>query len=190
MNVQKNCPCLDEAAVREIIHNICVEHNYDESLFKNEIGKAMIGWFSRSIAASIFVFSHCEDGELCVLASERGKDAADFNGYWNCPCGYLDFSETAKECAIRECLEETGIKIPTSVVSFFGYNDDPIDSNKQNVTFRFIAKIDKKDSNFSKKLNEGEEVGEIKWIRLKDINEYQWAFGHDKIIISASKLIL
>ena len=37
-----------------------------------------IGWFSRSIAAAIFVFCRDEKGNLYVLASERGKGAADF----------------------------------------------------------------------------------------------------------------
>ena len=68
-----------------------------------------LGWFSRSMATAIFVFARNKDGVLHVLASERGKGAADFQGCWNCPCGYLDFNETTKQCAIRELEEETGI---------------------------------------------------------------------------------
>ena len=38
--------------------------------------------------------------------------AADGQGLWCCPCGYLDFDETLEECVIREIKEETGLTIP------------------------------------------------------------------------------
>ena len=35
---------------------------------------------------------------------------------------------------------------------------------------------------FSKKLNEGKEVGEIKWLSMDEVKEKTWAFNHDKAI--------
>ena len=140
-----------------------------------------IGWFSRSMATAIFVFCRDKNGNLFVLASERGKGAADFQGYWNCPCGYLDFNETTKQCAIRELEEETGIGVSEEIVKFINYEDDPVTANRQNVTFRFGAKIEDHittDFKFSKEKNEGAEVGEIKWVKIKDIDNYDWAFNH------------
>lgn len=67
-------------------------------------------WVHRSIAVAGFVFCKI-DGEWCVLANQRGEGAPDFKGYWNCPCGYLDFDETTKEACIREIYEETGVKV-------------------------------------------------------------------------------
>ena len=61
-----------------------------------------IGWFSRSMASALFIFCRNKKNQWCVLASERGKEAADFVGAWNCPCGYLDLDETTKDCARRE----------------------------------------------------------------------------------------
>lgn len=144
-----------------------------------------IGWFSRSMASAIFVFCKDGNGDWCVLASERGIEAADYQGYWNCVCGYLDYNETTKEAAKRELKEECGVDIPIESIKFIGYEDNPITSNRQNVTFRFTARIDDKitsDFTFSKDGNEGKEVGDIKWVPLNDISHYQWAFGHDKII--------
>ena len=145
-----------------------------------------LGWYSRSIAASIFIFCKDQDGDWCILASERGEEAADFNGFWNCPCGYLDRGETVKDCALRELYEETGVFIDDiDKVKFGGYEDSP-SANRQNVTFRFASFIDNAvttDFVFSKKGNEGKEVGEIKWIKLSDVENYFWAFGHDKRII-------
>ena len=146
-----------------------------------------LGWFSRSMATAIFVFCLDKNGNLYVLASERGKGAADFQGYWNCPCGYLDFNETTKQCAIRELEEETGIRIDESVVRFINYEDDPVTANHQNVTFRFGANITdhtiEQLSTFSHKGNEKNEVGQIAWIPVKDIDKYQWAFNHKTRIV-------
>lgn len=151
-----------------------------------------IGWLSRSCATSIFVFCKNDDGDWCVLASERGMGCPDFRGHWNCPCGYIDFNETSKECAMRELYEETGILVEEELVKFVGYNDDPRD-NRQNITFRFAAVYEDAkvgDFTFSKKLNEKDEVGEIRWVKITEIDDYLWAFGHDKIIIDCYNKVI
>ena len=150
-----------------------------------------IGWFSRSMATALYLFCHDKNGVLYVLASERGKGAADFNGYWNCTCGYLDFGETTKQCALRELKEETGVEVNEEYVTFIGYEDSP-SANKQNVTFRFAGFI--KDNvieniSFNKSGNEKNEVGEIKWIRFSEVDNYKWAFGHDKRIKEAAAFL-
>lgn len=67
-------------------------------------------WVHRSIAVAGFIFCRINN-EWCVLANQRGEGAPDFQGYWNCPCGYLDFDETLAEACSREIYEETGVKI-------------------------------------------------------------------------------
>ena len=144
-----------------------------------------LGWYSRSVSCVMFVFCKDSYGEWCVLGSERGPGVPDYSTYWNVPCGYLDYNETTKECAVRECFEETGVYLENKYISFIGFNDSPGD-NKQNVSFRYVALIDDKktdDFKFSKVLNEKDEVGEIKWIRINDIYNHNWAFGHDKLIL-------
>ena len=176
-----NRPCLDmEKAIKLLAANLS-SLGVSEGDIGVVLSQAFIGWFSRSMATAIFVFCKDADGDWCVLASERGEEAADFRGMWNCPCGYLDFDETTKECAVRECFEETGVKLDPSQLTFINYEDDPVTANRQNVTFRFGARITDKittDFEFSKKNNEGEEVGEIKWVKVNDIDDYEWAFNH------------
>lgn len=179
-----NRPCLDKAQLTKLIGEICEAHGYDQAEFLSAIDKTFIGWFSRSMATAIFVFCKDKDGDWCVLASERGEDAADFRGFWNCTCGYLDFDETMKDCAMRELYEETGILIDENIVKVVGMEDNP-EANRQNVTVRFAAFIEDAvtdDFEFSKKHNEGKEVGEIKWIKITDTDNYMWAFNHDKRI--------
>lgn len=150
-----------------------------------------IGWFSRSMATALFVFCKDKEGITHVLASERGKGTPDFQGYWNCTCGYLDFNETTKQCALRELKEETGVEINEKDMEFIGYEDSP-KANHQNVTFRFGALVKDKtidEFTFSKKDNEKNEVGQILWIPITDIDKFEWAFGHkERIVEIANKL--
>ena len=150
-----------------------------------------LGWFSRSMATAIFFFCKDKNGRLYVLASERGTGAADFQGCWNCPCGYLDFNETTKQCAIRELEEETGIEVSEEIVKFISYEDDPVTANHQNVTFRFGAydpnNVIENLSKFSKKHNEKNEVGQIAWVPVNEIDKYQWAFNHKTRIVEIGR---
>ena len=140
-------------------------------------------WISRSIAVAGFVFSKYE-GEWYVLANKRGDDAPDFKGFWNCPCGYLDYNETIKEACAREVFEETGIEVDPKELYFEDYNDD-INENRQNVTFRFTH-FDRHGILINQMLNDSNselnEVSEIKWVSIDNIDSYLWAFGHDNLL--------
>lgn len=151
-------------------------------------------WVHRSIAVAGFVFCKI-DGEWCVLANQRGEGAPDFKGYWNCPCGYLDFDETTKEACIREIYEETGVKVDPNRLHFISYNDDPEESNRQNVTMRFMAIVPEDSIGISTNAIKGQlggeenEVKAIMWIKMSNLDDYQWAFGHDKLIKGLYTLI-
>lgn len=180
-----NRPCLDMNKAIRLIEEQCKELGADERPYTRLLESCFIGWYSRSVASCLFVFCKNEAGSWCVLASERGEGAADFQGCWNCPCGYLDFDETTAMCARRECYEETGVDLDASKFKFISYEDDPVTANRQNITFRFYTIIrDKKTSDFifSHAANEEKEVGKIKWIPVEDIHQYKWAFNHDKRI--------
>lgn len=179
-----NRPCLDKALMEKLVKEVCNENGYDASKFSEAIEKSFIGWFSRSVAAAIFVFCKDRDGKRYVLASERGPEAADFRGKWNCVSGYLDYNERVSECAVRELLEEVGVKLNAEDIEFVGFND-AITENRQNVTIRYRADIKDKtidEITFSKDGNEGKEVGEIKFIPIDEIDNYEWAFNHNEII--------
>lgn len=137
-------------------------------------------WFSRSVAVATAVLIQ-DNGQWYVLANERGAGTPDYQGYWNLPCGYLDYNETAEEAAMREVYEETGIKCEN--IKNVGHSTSP-NENRQNVCFFFISflsgSID--DYHFSKDNMEEGEVGGIKWVPLSDADSVKWAFDHDQII--------
>ena len=145
-------------------------------------------WISRNAAVTCFVFAPIGN-TWCVLANKRGENAPDFKGFWNAPCGYLDFDETTEEAAKREVFEETGVKLDK--VKFWTFSDSPKD-NKQNITFRYYAilpgapKLD--DDSFSRG-GEAGEVAEVDWIPLEDVHLYNWAFNHRSLIEHLSVII-
>ena len=143
-------------------------------------------WVSRSVAVVGIVFCKI-NGEIHVLANRRGRGAADFQGLWNVPCGYLDYNETLTEAVKREVYEECGVNIPESVFCYAGYKDTP-DENRQNVSFRFVAILDSRADNISvgtginNRGGEKNEVEAIQWIPIKEIDNLDWAFNHKDLI--------
>lgn len=149
--------------------------------------KGKIIWYSRSVAAALFVFAKDEHDNLYILANKRGIGTPDFQGYWNCTCGYSEFNETLEGSAIRECMEETGINVPIEKLKLVGVESSP-SANKQNVTIRYMVLMDEvlgKNSSLMKfdlSNNEENEVEEVRWINVDDIELYDWAFNHNERI--------
>ena len=145
-----------------------------------------IYWISRAVAVVGFIFSLNKDNKLVVLANKRGKGTPDFQGYWNCPCGYLDFDETTREACAREIYEETNLIVNPKLLDLFGINDDPKDEeNKQNVTFRYFnfAPLYHNQKIYAKGA-EPYEVEDVAWIPIEELDNYNFAFGQEKIITS------
>lgn len=180
----KNVQCLDANKMRQLIETICEKNSYESKEFYQAIDASIIGWHSRSIAAALFIFGCDDNGSLYVLAAKRGVGAADFKGYWNCPCGYLDYNETIQECAIREAFEETGVNLKEHTPILYEV-DDNITANHQNVTFIYHLLLKNKtikNIQLSNKYNEPNETEQVKWISVNEIDNYSWAFGHQKYI--------
>ena len=125
------------------------------------------------------------DKQVCVLANKRGPGCPDYNGYWNMPCGYVEANETTKEAAAREAFEECCIDIDPDDIVYYGLQDEPAFCNKGNITIRYYTWVttDKNKIPENPKLTgEKDEVDEIRWIPLAEYRNYQWAFGHEKLI--------
>ena len=149
-----------------------------------ETGK--IEWVARNIAALTLITGYDKSGRLNVLANIRGPETPDpeFRGCWCLPCGYLDYDETIAEGAAREVFEETGLKINPKQLELFFINDNPKDDKRQNVTFRYKYTFPSYIENaiLTSKNSEKGEVNCIKWILFDEIDNYKWAFNHDRII--------
>ncbi len=138
-------------------------------------------WISRSVAVAVVVFSYSMEDGYVVLANRRGEGAADFQGLWNVPCGYLDFDETLKEAAVREVFEETGYRLDINHLQMRKISDSPSE-NHQNITVAFGTWHNCYEEREALCGGEENEVEEIKWIPMCDLDKYQWAFKHDVLI--------
>ena len=139
-------------------------------------------WFSRSVAVATAVILQ-DNEQWYILAGQRGTGTPDYQGYWNLPCGYLDYNEDAKTAAAREVFEETGIKLNPSELKSFGSSTSPLE-NRQNIVFFFVAFIAGNRSNygFSKDNMEENEVDGIQWLPIEKCGTLKWAFDHDELI--------
>lgn len=144
-------------------------------------------WYSRSLACNAMVF-RCNGDEFEVLACKRGQGCEFNKGKWNVPGGFIDFNETAKECALRELKEETGLELSSDCIEFFDLNTDPVGA-RQTMVAMFTWCFPKERTlswNFTTEYSEDREIDEIKWINIKDLKKYNWTRGQIMCILQAS----
>lgn len=152
-------------------------------------------WESRSVAV-VGVIVLVKKKIPYILVSKRGPKSPDFIGQMNLVAGYLDWDETGRQAVARECWEETGFNL-------HGFKDfkrvmashleDPWQvsttpkNNLQNVTLRY-GKVFKIDDNaklpkLTTAYNEVEgETEDPMWMPFEEIDKYEWAFNHDRVI--------
>lgn len=138
-------------------------------------------WISRSVAVAVSVFSRV-NGKDCVLANKRGPGLPNHVGQWNVVSGYIDYDETLKEAAIREVFEETGVDIKDCNIQLYKIEDDPKREN-QVILFRYFTWYNGPKDVLTNKNSEPNEVDEIKWIPLTELNNYEWTSEKHKMMI-------
>lgn len=79
-----------------------------------------------SVGVGVFVF---KDGKF-LLGKRVGKHGF---GTWCVPGGYLEYAETFEQCAAREVMEETGVKIK-NIRFYTSVNNIFHDEKKHSVT--------------------------------------------------------
>lgn len=141
-------------------------------------------WSGRYCCVAGFIFNYTND-DIKILAVKRGQDCPDFKGMWCCPCGFLEADETGEEGVVRETWEETGYDFPVEKFKLFIVETDPKLCNKSHVTLMYSTIFDQdeiKEYFDIDWLPFDRESEKIEWISINEINKYEWAFGHDRII--------
>lgn len=130
-------------------------------------------WISRSCTTETIIFNKV-NGEWCVLANKRGKGCNNNVGLWNVPAGYLEYNETLEDCAIRETFEETGLKITKKQLNLFDVDSTCDDEHKsQNVIIAYWTTVAGA-AILTDEFSDPDEVEEIKWIPIVNIEDYKW----------------
>ena len=99
-----------------------------------------------------------------VLLGKRSNVEAPGKGSWCCPGGKLEFEENIIDCAKREALEETGLKI--NKLKLISVTND-IAYDKHYITLGFLCE------NFDgePKIIEPKSMVEWKWFALTELPE-------------------
>ena len=154
-------------------------NNKPNKMISDERGK--IHWISRSVAIVAVVMWRDK-----FLVLQRGPQVS-CPTKWCSPCGYLDWSESASECAIREIYEETGIDLRTYKVSGlespYELVTEPGVNWKQDIAIHFRITIHSEtEPKYDLSSVDPGETLDIKWITADELPNYNFAFNHDNRI--------
>ena len=128
-----------------------------------------------AIATDCVVFGF--DGyDLKVLLIERGCEP--YKGSWAFPGGFMRIDESAEQCAMRELVEETGLKLTymDQLGAFSGVYRDP---RERVVSIAFYALVK------SSEVRGGDDAAQAQWFSVDKVP--QLAFDHDYILREAMK---
>ena len=121
------------------------------------------------------VFCNNDNGEICTLVGKRTSTSLTGANLYTPPMGMVEPGENPYDATVRECFEETGIKLPKhKVVSY----DTEIYKmqGKQYTGANFYAFLDGTISNYPIGEGDGENEKFI-WLPLSKIKTIPWAFG-------------
>lgn len=131
-------------------------------------------WISRSVAVAASIYTLNEKNQMCILANKRGPGLPTNVGKWSVISGFIDYDETLKECCIREVHEETGVNIKDIELTRRDIEDDP-HREGQVILIRHSGFLwDGIKQELTDKYSEPDEVADIKWIPISELEKYNW----------------
>ena len=109
-----------------------------------------------------------------VLLIKRSQEP--FAGKYALPGGFVDINETLEEAAIRELMEETGLK-NIRLVQIHTFSNPDRDPRERVISTAYSAVIN---DEYQYQLRAGSDAAEVEWIELSNLPHL--AFDHNEII--------
>ena len=139
---------------------------------KNEpkIYEAVTGEDVRECVAT-YVYCKDEKGNLYILCGKRIKYPGDkMGGKYNPPMGHLHKGESKEDGAVRECFEESGIKLDKSLLKL---------ESKERWGWNFSVLLPGTIDKYEPKKGD-EENHKFKWLKIENIPTLDWAWSCGK----------
>jgi 8-oxo-dGTP diphosphatase len=112
------------------------------------------------------------DDQNKVLLTKR--EVSPFKGYWCLPGGHIELYETARDAAIREVKEETGLDFEPTHLGYF----DEIFPDKE---IHNVVQIYYGSGHGEPDADPGE-VSEMDWFTMDDALDMELAFVHHDVL--------
>ena len=144
----------------------------------------------RLVGCTMFLFRRTSAGiEICIV--KRSSEVKDEPNRWCCPCGFIDGDESGEECACRELLEETGIRISPEKVSLVDVSTSPKE-HKQHVCLRYAHLMTDMDIMLNPEFNplDTKEISNVEWANIRDLGKYNLCFNHAEACFKIIEKIL
>ncbi len=103
-------------------------------------------------------------------------------GQWSIPGGALEIGETLRDCAAREALEETGLKVHAGeVLDVFDsiYPDHEGKPRYHYVLIDFLCRV------IGGELKPGSDAAQARWITCEELGQYPMAENAQRVIRKA-----
>ena len=129
------------------------------------------------VSAAVYVFARNENNQWCILCGKRsGNDPRFQGGLFDVPVGMREIGESPADTAIRETMEETGIKLPPNKLKFI--EKQPWGRNNSRMGSNFFCILDE-----CQPIGKGdwEHEGFI-WLPIENVDELKWVYGMNNIV--------
>lgn len=123
-----------------------------------------------SVTTDCVIFGF-DGNELKVLLIERGIEP--YKGKWAFPGGFMKMDESAKQGALRELQEETGLT-GAYIKQFHTFTEPDRDPRERVITIAYYALVKMQD------VAGGDDAAQARWFSMDDVPSL--AFDHDRIL--------
>ena len=124
-----------------------------------------------AVTTDCVIFGYDVSDGLSVLLVQRGLDP--YRGRWAFPGGFMKIDEDADMGALRELVEETGLR-PGTVEQFGTFTQVDRDPRERVITIAYYALVRKAD------VQGGDDAAQARWFPVGQVPPL--AFDHDRIL--------
>ena len=129
-------------------------------------------------SAATYVYCNDKKGNLHILCAKRIKFPDDeMGGKWNPPMGHLHKGESMIDGAIRECFEESGVKLEKKYLKLI---------SKEDYGNVYKVMLPGTIEDYPPKKGD-EENAKFKWLPIEEIGNLDWAWTCGKIAKKLAK---